>query len=336
MPNRLTDNITSSYLAAAHHLRPQNAKKKIVAYVESYDDILFWRRVLSDFEDSTRYFEVMLPSRNTLGKGKRMALMNSLGERFGKYMIACVDADYDYLMQGSTEISRKVCQNPYIFHTYAYAIENFQCYAPSLHDVCVMATLNDHDIFDFRAFMENFSRIVHPLFVWSIWCYKYGFHNNFTMADMSLIFQIERINLYHPEQMLETIRHRVNRKINQLQRQLPQGKITYKPLMKEIEELGVKPEETYLYMRGHDIFDKVVIPLLTEVCESLRREREREIRRLAEHNVQMQNELMGYEHSSGNSEEMLRKHSLFRQSPLFGRIQQDIANFLDTTGGSGK
>ena len=283
MPNRLTDNITSSYLAAAQHLRSQNAKKKIVAYVESYDDILFWRRVLSDFEDSTRYFEVMLPSRNTLGKGKRMALMNSLGERFGKYMIACVDADYDYMMQGSTEMSRKVCSNPYVFHTYAYAIENFQCYAPSLHDVCVMATLNDHDIFDFRTFIENFSRILHPLFGWSIWCYKYGFHNCFTIADMSLIFQLDNINLYHPEQMLETIRHRVNRKINQLQRQLPQAKSSYKPLMKKIEELGVKPEETYLYMRGHDIYDKVIMPLLTEVCESLRREREREIHRLAEH-----------------------------------------------------
>ena len=55
--------------------------------------------------------------------------------------------------------------------------------------------------------------------------------------------------------------------------------------------LGLTPQTTYLYMRGHDIFDGIVTPLLGGICEMLRREREREIRKLAEHNVQMQNEL---------------------------------------------
>ena len=37
-------------------------------------------------------------------------------------MIACVDADYDYLVQGATEVSRTLISSPYILHTYAYAI----------------------------------------------------------------------------------------------------------------------------------------------------------------------------------------------------------------------
>ena len=40
--------------------------------------------------------------------------------------------------------------NPYIFQTYGYAIENFHCFAESLHEVCVQATLNDRHILDFR------------------------------------------------------------------------------------------------------------------------------------------------------------------------------------------
>lgn len=64
----------------------------------------------------------------------------------GRDMIACVDADYDYILQGATEMSRQMLENPYIFHTYAYAIENFQCYAKGLHETCVMVTLNDHRI----------------------------------------------------------------------------------------------------------------------------------------------------------------------------------------------
>lgn len=49
-----------------------------MAYVESYDDIAFWRTLLSEFENEERYFQVMLPSATSLAKGKKMVLMNTL------------------------------------------------------------------------------------------------------------------------------------------------------------------------------------------------------------------------------------------------------------------
>ena len=61
---RLNQNITSRYVEAANRLNSRQSRRRIVAYVESYDDVFFWRAVLSPFEDSTRYFEVMLPSRS--------------------------------------------------------------------------------------------------------------------------------------------------------------------------------------------------------------------------------------------------------------------------------
>ena len=83
MGSRLRENLTSQYIASANRLQPKNARQKIVAYVESYDDIFFWRSVLQDFETDKFYFEVMLPSRTTLGKGKRTVLMNQLGKGLG-------------------------------------------------------------------------------------------------------------------------------------------------------------------------------------------------------------------------------------------------------------
>ena len=103
--------------------------------------------------------------------------------RVGKNMIACVDADYDYLGQGATKQSDVILSSPYIFHTYAYAIENMQCYAPSLHDVCVAATLNDQAGFDFRRFLADFSVAIFPLFVWNIWSYRTGATPHFTISD---------------------------------------------------------------------------------------------------------------------------------------------------------
>ena len=120
MPNRLRDNLNSKYFEAANAMTSKKARHRIVAYVESYDDIYFWRTVLSEFENDKRYFEVMLPSKMTLTRGKKSVLMNFLeGEPLGKDMIACVDADYDYMIQRRTAQSKRVLDSPYVFHTYA-------------------------------------------------------------------------------------------------------------------------------------------------------------------------------------------------------------------------
>ena len=109
MKKRLQDHLSSSYIESANRLRSKKLKKRIVAYVESYDDIFFWRSILKKFENERFYFEVMLPSRTSLSRGKKSALMNMLGPGLGEYMIACVDADYDWLLQGQNDISRMIC-----------------------------------------------------------------------------------------------------------------------------------------------------------------------------------------------------------------------------------
>lgn len=325
---KLSENLNSAYINAMNRLGGKNARKRIVAYVESYDDVLFWSNLLRPLEGDRYRFEVMLPSRTSLCKGKKTALSNRLGKRLGECMIACVDADYDYLMQGTTPISQELCRNPYVFHTYAYAIENLQCYAPALHNVCVMATLNDHVLFDFETFLRTYSELIWPLFVWNVWSYRYGTFKSFSMIDFYHVVQIPQLNFYHPEQTLERLRHLVNAKVSRLQRQYPQGKTTYKPLRDELLRLGLTPQTTYLYMRGHDLFDGVVNPLLTAICEKLRREREREIREYASHEVQMQNELSAYQNATSPVDEMLRKHTAYTSCPLYLHTQNDIRAFL--------
>ena len=135
-------------------------------------------------------------------------------------------------------------------HTFVYAIENLQCHAEVLDRVCVMATLNDRVIFDFRAFLTAFSRIVHPLLVWNVWAYRYSFFTQFSLTDLARTVEVREVQLYHPERMIDDLRRRVNRQIAALQRRFPQARATYKPLRDEMVRLGVTPETAYLYMRG--------------------------------------------------------------------------------------
>ena len=333
MAKRLSENLTSLYLGAAQKLKSKAARKKIVAYVESYDDIFFWRTVLDEFEDEHCYFEIMLPSRSTLGKGKKLVLMNRLGPQLGNYMIACVDADYDYLMQDATQTSRLVNRNPYVFHTYVYAIENYQCYAESLHRVCVMATLNDRQVVDFEGFMREYSRIIWPLFVWSVWVYRNDRYRDFTLSEFGTAVSFNELNVYHPELTLDYVRRKVNRKMSWLQRHFPEARKGYGPLKAELLQLGVTPETTYLYIQGHTLFDNVVSPLLTPVCILLRKEREREIKKLAEHEIQRQNELSCYQHSQNSVEEMLKKNVGFKNAPPYQQLRRDLAKLVENAKG---
>lgn len=331
MAHRLRDNLNSQYVAAANRLRPRKAKRRVVAYVESYDDVLFWRTVFNELHADDIQFDVMLPSRTSLGKGKKTVLMNHLGpDAFGSSMIACVDADYDFLMQGQTLASQAMLRNPYVFHTYVYAIENYQCYAPALHAACVMATLNDREIIDLEAYMREYSNIVWPLFVWNVWAYRYGYHKEFPLQDFEDEVSYRNVKVTHPEDTLMYVRRHVNRKIGWLQQHFPQGKKTYAPLRQELMELGLTPDTTYLYMQGHTLFEGVVIPLLAPICCQLRKEREYEIRHLACHETQMQNELSCYQHSQSPIDVMLRKSIGFVESPPFQRLKADLSRFVES------
>jgi len=324
----LKDQLNSQYFEAANKLTSKNARRRIVAYVESYDDIYFWRTVLSRYEDETRYFEVMLPSHKKLERGKKSVLMNFVGNRVGPDMIACVDADYDYLLQGATEQSKRVIESPYVFHTYAYAIENLQCYAPSLHDVSVAVTLNDHRVFDFTDYLRQYSEAVFPLFVWSVWAYRTGQHNHFSLTDFSRVADPGGFNVMNPQPSLDHLRRKVGTKVHQLQKEFPNAKEEYLKSKESIKALGVTAQTTYLYIQGHHLFDNVVVPILNKVCNRLRQERQDEIYRTAKHHTQRRNEMSCYEHSLQDIRQTLKKNTGYMLSDVYQRIQQDVENYF--------
>ncbi len=330
MSSRLTDHINSRYFEAANRLASKQARRRIVAYVESYDDIYFWRTVLGRFEDDTRYFEVMLPSHRKLERGKKSVLMNFAEGRVGQDMIACVDADYDYLMQGSTPQSKQVVESPYVFHTYAYAIENMQCYAPALHEVCVAVTLNDHRIFDFDDYFRQYSQALFPLFVWSVWAYRTGNHNRFSLSDFSRVADPGGFNVGQPQPSIDHLRRKVHTRVHLLQTQFPGNKEQYLKTKNDLLALGVTPDTTYLYIQGHSLYDNVVVPILTKVCNRLRQERQEEIVHTSRHYTQRKNEMSCYEHSLQDIRQMLKKNTGYKASEPFRRLQADLAAYLDT------
>ena len=255
--------------------------------------------------------------------------MNLLSQNVGMDMIACVDADYDYLIQGATPVSHEILNNRYVFHTYAYAIENLQCYAPSLHDVTVAVTLNDHAIFDFEDYLSQYSEAIYPL--------SYGISgitvphimeiSPLPISIKSSIWAI-LISMIHttPYPIFAT---KWVDELNSFSVRIPNARESCAQVKRELSELGVTPQTTYLYIQGHHLFDKC---RGSDAQQSLRptgtHERENEIYRQARHNTQMRNELSCYSHSLEDIVSMLKRISGYMNSEPVRKIKADIESLF--------
>ena len=329
MSKRLTDNINSQYFEAANGMTSKKARRKIVVYVESYDDVFFWRSVLGRFEDDTRQFDIMLPTRNQhLDRGKKAAISNMLNG-LGRDMIACVDADYDYILQGSTPLSEQMLSSPYIFHTYVYAIENMQCYARGLHETCVMVTLNDHDIFDFPRFFSSYSRTIWPLFLWHVaLMHRPKMSMHFDMSAFNKVVVLPAVRIHDPKSALASLRRKVQAKCYALESRFPKIKETLNDEALRLNALGITQDNTYLYIQGHHLFDAIAYPLVQTVCDQLRSEQENDIRDHARHSEQARTEMACYENSLGKVKMMMKKNTCYQFSPEFKKIIKDVEEFL--------
>ena len=327
---RLTEYLNSNFIEAANSLRPKRAAQRIIAYVESYDDISFWRSVFNEYESDRIHFEIMLPARTKLTKGKKQAMMNMLGKAYGKNMIACVDSDYDYLLQGATSTSQQMLENKYILHTYAYSIENYRCYADSLKQICVLCTQNDSNVIDFKEFFKLYSRICYPLFVWNILFYRKHDTRTMSMLHFCEIVRLSSFNIGNPAYSLQLLSKRVKHNIDMLEKQLPELKDEYKHLDEELAALGINPDETYFYIQGHHIMNGVTMRILQPVCRHLRSKREEEIERYAYHRQQYNNELASYRHSQCDVATMLSKNTDYKSASPYLRLKADIEKLLET------
>ena len=135
--------------------------------------------------------------------------------------------------------------------------------------------------------------------------------------------------MQNPFPSIANVKRKVHTKINDLQRQFPEAKDEYLATKDSIKALGVTPQNTYLYIQGHHLFDTVVSPILSKVCNLLRQERQAEIYHARAHQTQRRNEMTCYENSLQDIKVMLKKNSGYMGSEQFRRVQDDIRHYLD-------
>lgn len=310
---------------------PHDPSVRLVrVFVEGYEDVAFWRGIFDHFRNPYLRFEISVPNRPDLPKGKKV-LMSMIPESCEELLL-CVDSDFDYLFGNHTPQSHEVNNTQHMFHTYAYATENFLCYAPSLHNVCVKATKNDTRIFDFVDFMAAYSRTIYPLFLWYAYSAFRCTESAFPLIDFKAAVRIGFLDIKdNGANTIAWLQRNVAKREQILRRRHPHLNGEMAQFEEHLRQRGVTPDTTYLYMHGHTLMDCVVLVALNAVCEKLRQMSIAKINASRKEGVALKNELSNYTNSLRSIRDVLLDNENYTTCPLYKRLSRDIEKYLIRT-----
>ena len=230
--------------------------------VENSFDVPFWQDLLSTALpekgfDISPFSYANAEADLTMGKEHiyKMAESNLLGP----HHLGCVDADYDYLLGNHTHDGNTLEGSKYLIHTFAYSVENLLCCPSGFAQVCAHASKHQVN-FPFEGWMKEVSKAVYHLLVWSLYLdSRDDDHQVFPVKEWAKVFPHDK-SFVADEKAGNEIVDEVAANVAGLVKEI-EGKVTEEDreaknrLEAEMtEQKGLNPEDSFLYVRGHDLY----------------------------------------------------------------------------------
>ena len=327
----LKEKVGSGIFDAKNALQSKDAVKRIFAYVESYEDIPFWRTVLHGYQTATIKFEIITPTKK--GKEQALAMRHQLvNYNAGPSLIICIDSDYDFLLQGCTAQSKLINESNFIFQTYSYSIENLQCYSPSLHLICVQAANHDKELIDFDELLKVYSGIIYKLLVWNVYFRMIDDHTVFTVSDFCTIIKLTgKVDVTDKCSAAMTgLQKRVVAKLSALEIAYPLASEEIKRITNDLKKSEINESNAYLFVHGHTLKEHVVLKVLEHACVLMINEKYNEIKNNSVHATQMQDEMNHYENQKQPVSSVLNANTEFKNCFLYKKIKTDLDKYVST------
>jgi hypothetical protein len=231
--------------------------KEVSVIVESIEDEYFWSAIFENFFPSLA-FKCYTSYSGKKSGGVHEVLKYQIVA--SKTFILCIDADYRWL------IGDKYLQQPFIFHTYAYSVDNYKI-APGF----LMHLIPE---FDFLTFFRKYSEIVYPVFIYLLYYEKVKYHQAIrkekvwkhailSKSEVSNTLTIPIAEMF-PENLtisLNPLQERVNHLYSKLKTELPLFNSD-----ELADELGIKKEKVHWHMKGA-IIESVASNLIKRIYE---------------------------------------------------------------------
>ena len=304
-----------NYLQAEQSLNTQNPRRR--AFVEDETDIPFWKHI---FDQNQVKIKIKAGNSSSFTHRGKLAV---LSEEDSENLWLCVDSDRDYWLQDATETSKRINKSPFIFQTYVYAVENYQCYAPALQNVLLAATLVDKFGFNFEEFLQEFSEIVAPLWLYVLWMEARGRTAEYSVESFKSVFKDFKLIKEGNKVDLNDVVQRIEMEKAKFPHSFEHEIVEFK---ESLEKIGWNAKEAYLHIQGHLFLDKIVLPLLKDLYK--------EIRTNYIQKLLIENQRNKYKKSVPSKPyklvHILETHKGYASSKWMGKIHADIQKAIES------
>jgi hypothetical protein len=252
--------------------------KEITAYVEDIEDEIFWGDVFSKYAPSLKIIFYPHSRDNKFKSGVQEVLKEK--DKTGKNLILCIDSDFRYLLQ-----DKEINDNPFIFQTYTYSIENHKCAQHNLNKIIKTATLMQGK-FEFVKFLEKYSQTIYRLFLYILYFEKQKYEkiqnqewindDKFTINEKRLkevlgIPSNEVTIENHAQVIIEKLEKRVAALENEIKTKY--GEIDLENIEDYLKDnFKIDKSDIFWYINGHIIYNNVVELLLSKIISTYKRQ----------------------------------------------------------------
>jgi Protein of unknown function (DUF4435) len=169
-----------------------------------------------------------------------------------KQLIFCRDADYDYLTENP------ILEKPFVFYTYVYNLESCWSYADGLKKMLENIVNTEGVDFDFEIFFRTYSETVYDWLTYSLYSCKIG---DGLLPPKKCGAEIGFTNLKNVEIDLESLKRQLDNRslvFKNKYAHLPD----FQNFKNRLTALGLHPQNAYLFLNGHDVFERVTLKLI--------------------------------------------------------------------------
>lgn len=349
---KLRKKINSDYFEAKNSLNKRKGESLRV-FVEDEEDVPFWYAIFSLCNVKTTVNPASITSQK---RGKEILLRYAHNNQLGKNLVIAVDSDYDYLLGDSLKKSKLINENPYIFQTYVYSIENFKSLAEIQHQIILESTLVDNEFFDYSNYVETYSELIYELFLYSFFYHRENLRSAenhktayeeqekqlsaeelkkwqtenkvtaiFTVEEFCKIIELNKFEFANWEKNFEKIKAQIDKKLESLQNIEEQE---LKKIKQDLEAKKVTPKTIYLFAKGHKIYDNVIGLCVKEIHKITKSRKLTEIKDKSKDKKEEVNQRQKYLKQNRDLETVRQTHKGYHTHFFVEEIKKDIQRFL--------
>lgn len=274
MATNLIDTLDSNLIKAESAFRSSSAKPHVVVYVEDDLDIAFWRERLVPFARKIDFSINTIKDTSGNDKyGKDYLLTPEMQRRYGPNLWACIDSDYDLIIDGwnNHNYYTFIRESPFVISTVTYSIENAKCFSNNLSNLYHEITKTSNDEVDFEKILSFFSKTISDLFVINLISESHDdgvYTQRQFKADLSG-FKYSKNYVNNWSFFAESLNQNYSNYFNK-------NKTLSNILLKKIKKLGFQAESIFFLIPGHKM-QSLVIDWLHYFCKNKSNNRIKEL-----------------------------------------------------------